>query len=83
MRTATCYPVVHPEVVEAEPRFLASARAISGGDVDFLVKHATLGLPDRAAVDEALRSPGWHVMSTDNSPLVSGSSITYRPRLRL
>jgi hypothetical protein len=48
---------------------LASARAISGRDVDFLVEHATLGLPERAAVEEALRSPGWHVMSADNSPL--------------
>ena len=56
--TIVCCPIDTPEVVEAERRFSACAKAVSGRDVDFLVEHREHGLPDAAEVVSWFSEPG-------------------------
>ena len=66
--TIVCCPIDTPEVVEAERRFSAWAKAVSGRDVDFLVEHREHGLPDAAEVVSWFSEPG-SALIADNAPL--------------
>ena len=66
--TIVCCPVGTPEVVEAERQFSASAKAVSGRDVDFLLEHHEHGLPDAAEVVSWFSEPR-SALVADNAPL--------------
>ncbi len=68
LATIVCCPVNTPEVVEAERRFSACAKAVSGREVDFLVEHRDNGLPDAAEIVSWFNEPEI-VLVADNAPL--------------
>lgn len=62
-------PIADSGAIEAESRFQASVRRLTGREEPFLAEHATLGLPSSAAIAAVFESVGWHLLTMDNNPI--------------
>jgi len=62
-------PIADSGAIEAETRFQAAVRRLTGKEEAFLTEHAAFGLPSSAAIEAVFEGAGWHLLTMDNNPI--------------